>query len=373
MYGGKLLSEGGYGCVYYPEINCLGKEEKNSNYVTKIQKNDDSAENEIEISNKIMKIQNYNFFFGPVTDSCKINISEINKGLVENCELIKKNGKEYILMKIKHIGKDDLLDNLLSTENKQIMNSLLDNYIYLLNSINILYKNNIIHYDLKENNIMIDKKTKLPKIIDFGMSIDLNKVNENLDFYFFRYAPEYYVWCPEIHILNYVINERSVLKKEDIEKICNDVVNNNKILKNIYSDNFIKKYKELMVKYNLRYKGLSKQKIIDELLKTSYTWDNYSLCIIYLKILKYLFPYGFNENNFIISFSEILLYNINPDPYKRLNIKKTEERFNNNLLKINNDKNKDYKSILNSLREFEKKRNKMITLQKKELLKINIK
>ena len=26
MTGGKLISEGGYGCLYYPEINCRGKQ-----------------------------------------------------------------------------------------------------------------------------------------------------------------------------------------------------------------------------------------------------------------------------------------------------------------------------------------------------------
>ena len=35
--GGKKLAEGGYGCVFHPEINCKGLETDNMQYVSKIQ------------------------------------------------------------------------------------------------------------------------------------------------------------------------------------------------------------------------------------------------------------------------------------------------------------------------------------------------
>ena len=47
--GGKVIGEGGYGCVFHPEINCSGEETTNMEYVTKLQKRDFSAENEIFI------------------------------------------------------------------------------------------------------------------------------------------------------------------------------------------------------------------------------------------------------------------------------------------------------------------------------------
>ena len=47
--GGKKLAEGGYGCVFHPEINCRGLETENMQYVSKIQQKDFSAENEIKI------------------------------------------------------------------------------------------------------------------------------------------------------------------------------------------------------------------------------------------------------------------------------------------------------------------------------------
>ena len=55
MKGGKLLSEGGYGCVFFPSINCNGSSMKTKKYVSKIQKYDKSAKNEIKIGKKTEK------------------------------------------------------------------------------------------------------------------------------------------------------------------------------------------------------------------------------------------------------------------------------------------------------------------------------
>ena len=38
--GGALLSEGGYGCVFHPEITCKGKTTTDTGYGSKIQRNE---------------------------------------------------------------------------------------------------------------------------------------------------------------------------------------------------------------------------------------------------------------------------------------------------------------------------------------------
>ena len=45
----KLLSQGGFGCIYYPGLKCNGKPQNNKNVVSKLQKKDDSSDNEIKI------------------------------------------------------------------------------------------------------------------------------------------------------------------------------------------------------------------------------------------------------------------------------------------------------------------------------------
>ena len=52
MIGGKLLSEGGYGCVFYPEIPCKKRRTNIRKYASKIQVYDKSARKEIAIGKK---------------------------------------------------------------------------------------------------------------------------------------------------------------------------------------------------------------------------------------------------------------------------------------------------------------------------------
>ena len=59
MKGGKLLSEGGFGCVFNPSIKCNG-ESDSEKFVSKIQRYDNSAKNEIAIrknTNRNTRIQ----------------------------------------------------------------------------------------------------------------------------------------------------------------------------------------------------------------------------------------------------------------------------------------------------------------------------
>ena len=73
---------------------------------------------------------------------------------------------------------------------------------------------------------------------------------------------------------------------------------------------------------------MDKQKTIELLFSFNNTWDNYSLSILYLKTFSLMFPRGFHKNTLILYFSQILLYNIHPDPSKRYSLEKTKHLFN---------------------------------------------
>ena len=55
MNGGGFLAEGGYGCVFYPEVNCKGKDTNNKNFLSKIVERDYSANNEMQIGQVLKK------------------------------------------------------------------------------------------------------------------------------------------------------------------------------------------------------------------------------------------------------------------------------------------------------------------------------
>lgn len=96
MFGGGFLAEGGYGCVFYPEVNCRGKDTNNKNFLSKIVERDYSANNEIKIG-KILKdkikhwvenpLENH---FAPVLTSCDVDISTFKMDEKEKCTLFEK-------------------------------------------------------------------------------------------------------------------------------------------------------------------------------------------------------------------------------------------------------------------------------------------
>ena len=60
----KLLSQGAYGCVYYPGIDCNGNEDKKRKYVTKLQKKGYNSDNEINIGLIVRQLKNF-FYIMP--------------------------------------------------------------------------------------------------------------------------------------------------------------------------------------------------------------------------------------------------------------------------------------------------------------------
>jgi hypothetical protein len=94
-----------------------------------------------------------------------------------------------------------------------------------------------------------------------------------------------------------------------------------------FSDDFKADYLRACETYLMRYVGVDKKKTIDTLLSFYPTWDNYSLSVLYLKTFSFMFPQGFHKNSLILYFSQMLLYNMHPDPSKRYSLEETKQRF----------------------------------------------
>tara|TARA_Y100000741_G_C18240037_1_gene553268 strand:- start:292 stop:1515 length:1224 start_codon:yes stop_codon:yes gene_type:complete len=347
----NLLSQGGFGCVYYPGLKCDNendsKKDANKKFVTKLQKKNFTSNNELNIGLTIKKNKYYEFFFLPVVSQCPVNIRAYKKkheDELKECEVIKDEDAKYMLMKIPYVKSKPVIDSIFNeTKNKKhIMISLIELYGASLKAIRILIENNIVHFDLKSDNILYDTKNNHTKIIDFGLSIPIKKLNnDNLKEYFYIYAPEYFVWPLEVHVINFLLYEYNgdkVDKKyiDDIsKKISTEYVESNKAL-NLFTKDFQSKYAdlcELQVKKYLKIAAKNdsdltqKEYIIYELIKFNDTWDNYSVSIMILRIIDMLFPNDFVENNFFETFSQLLLYNIHPNPLKRFNVNDSLDKF----------------------------------------------
>ena len=79
MKGGKLVAEGGYGCIFTPGINCDGSIMKSKKYASKIQRYDSSAKNEIEIGKILQELNGFEDHFSPVLKHCSIDVLKYKK------------------------------------------------------------------------------------------------------------------------------------------------------------------------------------------------------------------------------------------------------------------------------------------------------
>lgn len=217
----RLINQGAYGCVFKPGLTCEGMIDNDDKKITKIQKEKETSENEVYIGEQIQQIKNYSRYFAPVLEKCDVDISTIENDELKKCEFIDNDKKvnkpmNYEINKVSYVGKYTLGEyfKLLLEENQdhnKFSNYFLNSYKIIAEGIYKLNNSGIMHYDIKENNIICKDVQKRPILIDFGLSFVADEVlslkgNELFDI-FYANAPQYTPWCIDIDILTYIINQ----------------------------------------------------------------------------------------------------------------------------------------------------------------------
>jgi serine/threonine protein kinase len=309
----KLLSQGAYGCVYRPNIQCNGRPGTSQNFVSKLQKRTTSA-NEIAIGVKLMKIPNFNFHFAPVIRSCPIQLSKLNPELIGACNVAKKEAEhgegDFILNRIRYIGSETLEKYLTSRMNNgYFMLKFFEIHMYLLRSVSLLVEANVVQFDLKENNIMYDPKNQVPIIIDFGMSADMSFLTATdmaaYDAAFHIYYAKYPPWCLDIVLCSYLVQE-SVLptdkkaqlkpgawatKRVDINQllqITDSYFSGNDIMQMVGKLNpaAVAKSRAKWRQYiSTQFVGKTRKQVVDMLALAGWkSWDNFGMAVIFMTI-----------------------------------------------------------------------------------------
>ncbi len=346
---GDLFYQGGFGCIFYPSFNCQGNINQSSNKtVSKLQMNDSTANNEIYISELIRGIKNYKLYFLPTISSCPISLAVINQKYIDKCKIIDKDQDDYILLELPYLENISFI-NLFSDSTRitrHLFLTFIETFKYISIAIALLIEKDIVHYDIKEENILYSTKFENPILIDFGLSIPILQLDSaNLSQYFYVYAPDYYLWPVEVHAINYMIHKGD-LTSETISNLVNKYVSNNIGFSGL-SNKFKERYIQSTIEFLNKYINMNKNDVFAELISFYKTWDLYALSIMYLKFLKVLFIDGFIDSKFIIAFTELLLNNVSPFPYNRPSVAEIQSRYTD-IFYIN-EKPRDYFTLINNI------------------------
>ena len=165
----------------------------------------------------------------------------------------------------------------------------------------------------------------------------------------------------------------SDIKEKDMKKLAKDYVSNNVVLR-AFSPAFQKKF-EAECYYELsKYIGKDSEAIIQRILKYWYTWDNYALSLLYIKLLYYLIRNETGKvikNEFVRFFIELCLNNIHPNPKKRLSVQDTIKSFNVFLYNEQVDKESVFEDIIKQIGENKGSVDELIKADKKYMSMIS--
>jgi serine/threonine protein kinase len=327
----KLIDQGGFGCVFYPGIECDGSVNKNTKYISKLHKKNHHVVNEYNVGKRVTKIPLYHYYFAPVVNMCNIDIAKIDKRERDMCRVVSRTSgsSKFVIMKMPYIKNVSLVKYITNPniDKKEIVTYVMDLYKFLLHSLNMLNSSGIVHFDFKIPNMLVEIKTKNPIIIDFGLSLPMNNLGpKTYSKYFYTYNATYYVWPIDVHIINYVINVNSNLTYEELVVLVDTNVKANPAL-HIFSEVFVKRYRDLTINTYKKYTNIPGENVVTELVKNCNTWDIYSLSVMFLCLVNFISYNGFTDNKLIKEFSELLLLNIHPNASRRLSFDETKKRY----------------------------------------------
>lgn len=309
-----FFSEGAYGCVMYPRIDCNGNKKKTNATVTategkkemsKIVKNDFTAENEIILGKKVNKInkREKKTLFLPVTRSCAIHKEKLAS--YKECHFFSdekyKHVDKYKILYAKYVPSKTIYDYLYkdhSSNPYDHLQKMVTYYCFMVRAVGLLGGEGVIHNDLNMKNVLVASQGNKMHVIDFGRSIMTKKMyykNNQLNMKYLKHffsiwdPTRFFYWPMEHYILSYFIREERAMDRKTLIQIIEHYYDNDKnkplyLKKDSDRRHHIKAiyrhYEEKFVN-DLPYKAHIK----DILSHASKTWDLYAVCYTCFKFI----------------------------------------------------------------------------------------
>jgi serine/threonine protein kinase len=205
MFGGKVLGEGGFGCVVYPHYPCKNKK-TDIELVSKIVSADPISYKEIadelNISLKLKKIDPKNTYFLGGIEKCYIKQKNMKEEDIKGCDRI-KNQKRFINILI---PKGEEFEIIMKDMN---IDSIYKTIKHLVKGIKLLNLKNLLFLDIKPENLLFVRNKNNPDdihpvFIDFGKDYVIKSKSGLNNFIKGLAGQFYYPLAPELNVVLYL-------------------------------------------------------------------------------------------------------------------------------------------------------------------------
>jgi serine/threonine protein kinase len=227
----KVIGKGSYGCVHKPSLKCKTRKVNYKNKISKymLKKHAKTEMNEYNIIEKADP-QKYTYLGKPT--QCIPDDNSNNVNAIANCNLGNNINNFSIL--VMNDGGENLEDfsirfgkNPVTNENKNKIELFWIEAQRILYGLTLFLQKDIIHHDLKAQNIVYNEETNRINFIDFGFMRTKSKMMFDCKNSISKTAIKHWSFPPEL----YLMNDNSFKKvsnwaPETKRKFINNVINN---------------------------------------------------------------------------------------------------------------------------------------------------
>lgn len=171
-----VIGEGTYGCAHRPPMKCQNEPVRNKNDISKLMTSANAAKELKEFALIDAADKRKQFYLGKPSkcapDRILSNIRSISKCPSGKFDPVKMD--DYSLLVMKYGGQDleqfgeEVRTWTKTKEHVDAIELFWLEAVRLFYGLKVLHDNNVVHHDLKPQNIVYDKVTKRANLIDFG-------------------------------------------------------------------------------------------------------------------------------------------------------------------------------------------------------------
>lgn len=230
----QVVGEGTYGCVHKPSLHC----DSVQIYTNKVSKfmTTKNAETELNEYEKIAKIDKKRRFYLGKPIKCSPNKNDETMDAIQKCKLIDKYFKDLtdyrlLIMKDGGINLEQFGEKVAewktTPDNEEKIERFWIEAQRILYGLKVFIDNDIIHHDLKPQNIVYNEKQNRLNFIDFGLMdtktniIQLSKNSKN-DLAGVHWSFPFELQFLNLDEYNFVANDSNEVKTDYVNKLFTD-------------------------------------------------------------------------------------------------------------------------------------------------------